>query len=272
MKDNKLIEKEFKKNYLSCLKKIKVNKNKNFYLVSNLKKIGRLKIKKDKKINILLDGINEAAGKNCTIFSPSASMNLINTNIVFDPKNTPSHKMGPLAEIIRKKSQYRSLHPYWSVCGYGKNAKILKNVSTHSYAYGSPWTKFLDLDVLQINIGIHPSKAVTLIHHVETLCGVPYRYTKEFSHKIKYKNKIIQKKFYMSVRYKSSRIEKRKKLNEHYFNILKNQNKLKEVKLKSGIKIWSFKMSDFFKVASNLFQKNIYNYLEKEPILKPYSK
>ena len=71
---------KFKKNYLSCLKKIKVNKNKNFYLVSNLKKIGRLKIKKDKKINILLDGINEAAGKNCTIFSPSASMNLINTN------------------------------------------------------------------------------------------------------------------------------------------------------------------------------------------------
>ena len=43
-----------------------------------------------------------------------------------------------------------------------------------------PWSKFLDLDVLQVNIGIHPSKAVTLIHHIETIFGVPYRYTKEF--------------------------------------------------------------------------------------------
>ena len=36
------------------------------------------------------------------IFSPSASMNLINSEIVFDLKNTPSYKMGPLAEMIRK--------------------------------------------------------------------------------------------------------------------------------------------------------------------------
>ena len=27
----------------------------------------------------------------------------------------------------------------------------------------------LELDFLQLNIGMHPSKAVTLVHHVETL-------------------------------------------------------------------------------------------------------
>tara|TARA_B100000242_G_C43025772_1_gene477608 strand:- start:566 stop:1384 length:819 start_codon:yes stop_codon:yes gene_type:complete len=272
MERKNTIEKEFKKNYLYCLKKININKNKNIYLVSNLKKIGRVKIPKNKKIKLILDGIEKVVGKNGTIFSPSASMNLVNSDVLFDLKNTPSYKMGPLAEMIRKKSKFRSLHPYWSICGYGKNANILNDVSNHSYAYGSPWSKFLDLDVLQVNIGIHPSKAVTLIHHIETIFGVPYRYTKEFSHKIKSKNKIVLKKFYMSVRYKNSDIEKKKKLNEHYFKILKKQNKLEEIKLISGIKIWAFKMRDFFDVSSNLFKKNLYNYLEKEPRSKPYAK
>ena len=76
----------------------------------------------------------------------------------------------------------------------------------------------------------------------------------------------------MSVRYKNSDIEKKKKLNEHYFKILKKQNKLEEIKLISGIKIWAFKMRDFFDVSSNLFKKNLYNYLEKEPRSKPYAK
>ena len=53
---------------------------------------------------------------------------------------------------------------------------------------------------------------------------------------------------------------------------LKKQNKLEEIKLISGIKIWAFKMRDFFDVSSNLFKKNLYNYLEKEPRLKPYAK
>ena len=40
-------------------------------------------------------------GKNYTIFSPSASMNLCNTNKPFDLYKTPSYQMGPLAEFLR---------------------------------------------------------------------------------------------------------------------------------------------------------------------------
>ena len=86
MKRKNTIEKEFKKNYLYCLKKININKNKNIYLVSNLKKIGRVKIPKNKKIKLILDGIEKVVGKNGTIFSPSASMNLVNSDVLFDLK------------------------------------------------------------------------------------------------------------------------------------------------------------------------------------------
>ena len=130
-------------------------------------------------------------------------MNLCNTSIPFDIKNTPSDKMGAFAEYIRKLSDsVRSNHPFWSVSGIGKDANILKNVSKHAFGVESPWSHFLDMDVKQLNLGLHPSKAVTLIHHIETIYGVPYRYTKEFNHPILKNGKIIKDYFYQSVMFR----------------------------------------------------------------------
>jgi aminoglycoside 3-N-acetyltransferase len=69
----------------------------------------------------------------------------------------------------------------------------------------SPWSKMLELDTLQVNIGINPGNAVTLIHHVETVVGVPYGYNKEFLHPIKRGSKTTMEKFYLSVRFKKYR-------------------------------------------------------------------
>ncbi len=108
-------------------------------------------------------------------------MNLCNTDIPFNLKETPSHEMGSLAEYLRLlPDAHRSLHPFWSISGSGPNAKLLQTVSKHAYGIGSPWSILLDLNARQINFGLHPSKAISLIHHIETLVGVPYRYNKEF--------------------------------------------------------------------------------------------
>ena len=211
-------------------------------------------------------------GKNYSIFVPTASLNLCNTKIPFDLVNTPSDKMGPFAEYIRTKNSTRSLHPFWSISGLGKNAKILKKVSKHAYGYGSPWSKMLDLDFLQLNIGMHPSKAVTLVHYVETLIGVPYRYSKVFKHKIKLKNKIYEDNFYQSVFFKEANSQKKIKLNEHFFRELKKKKKLNYAIHSSGLEMWSFKMRDFFNIATEFFIKDIYTYLEFEPNLKKISK
>ena len=53
----------------------------------------------------------------------------------------------------------------------------------------------LSLDTTQLNLGIHPSKAVTLIHHIETIAGVPYRFNKEFKCKIINKSKVKYENF-----------------------------------------------------------------------------
>jgi len=257
---------EFEKDFLFCFKKLKINKNKNIYVTSNLTDISKIRIKKKTKLDLLFKCLSKSMGKNNSIFVPTATLNLCNSKVIFDIENTSSNNMGPFAEYIRlKKKSVRTIHPFWSICGIGYNAKVLKNISKHAYGYGSPWSKMLDLDFMQVNIGIHPSKAVTLVHHIETIIGVPYRYNKSFKHKIKIKNKIYEDFFFQSVFFNKVNSKKKIKLNEHFFNILEKQKKLNYIKHKSGLKIWSFKMRDFFKVATKLFQDDIYTYLEYKP-------
>ena len=254
--------------FKNSFKKLKLDRVENVYVTSNLTSIANLRIPKKDKLSIILNSLKNVMGKNYTIFSPSASMNLCNTKFVFDLKKTPSYQMGPLAEFIRtQKNSTRSLHPFWSISALGKNSKILNNISNHSYAYGSPWSKMLDLDTTQLNLGVHPSRAVTLIHHVETICGVPYRFSKKFNCKIMIKNKINQQDFFMSVFFKNTVINKRIKLNEHFFNQMIKSKKLHYHITSFGLHLWSFKMQDFFKVALKYFVNDIYNYLEFKPDL-----
>lgn len=261
--------KKFEKEFLKCFKKLKINKNKNIYVTSNLSNISNIRIRKQEKLNSIYSCLTNSIGKDFSIFVPSATLNLCNTDIPFDPDNTPSNNMGPFAEFIRKnKKSIRSLHPFWSISGIGDNAKILKNVSKHAYGFGSPWSRMLDLNFLQLNIGIHPSKAVTLIHHIETIIGVPYRYNKLFRHKIIKKNKFYYDDFFQSVFFKKVDSKKKIKLNEHFFDILDKKKKLNYSKHSSGLDMWSFRMQDFFEVATELFQKNMYTYLETKPNFK----
>lgn len=261
-------KKKFSLNIYNLFKKLKLNQNKNLFVTSNLQKLAKIRILKSEKLEIILNNLKKILGKNYSIFTPTATLNLCNTDIIFDLFNSPAHRMGPLAEYIRQKDSTRSIHPYWSVSGIGQYKNLLKNVSKHAYGHKSPWSIMTDLDFTQLNIGMHPSKAVTLIHHIETIMGVPYRFNKEFEHKIKINNKIYSDKFYLSVFYKSTIIKKKQKLNEHFFNEMKKQKKLNyALDKKSGLEMWSFRMNDFFEIATKMIQNNMYSYLEETPDL-----
>lgn len=257
-----------------CMKDLKIHQGDVVYTTGNASKLARSKVKKDDILDSLLTSFESAIGNSGTLFAPSASMNLCNTNIVFDLNDTPSHEMGAFSEYLRKsKHSVRSFHPFWSICGVGYKSDILKNVSRHSYGVGSPWSNFLKLNAKQVNIGVHPSKAVTLVHHLEVITGVPYRYTKEFIHPVKRDHEVVNEPFYMSVMYLESDIKKKIALNEHYFEIMKKENMLKEtIHLPTKVKMWSFKMQDFYEVALDNFINDIYNYLEYPPKVRPYTR
>ena len=247
-------------------KKLKINKARNVFVASDISCLKKLRHKKNDICKTIFDSIKSSLTKNSTIFVPTGTIHLCNTENIFDPNKTKSYKMGTFSEYVRKKrNSVRSLHPYWSISANGFNSKLLKQVSKHSYAEGSPWSIMLDLDTIQINIGKHPSQAVTLIHHMETISGVPYRYNKQFFHKVKLNNKVKKMDFYMSVFFNKIDTQKKIKLNQHYFNKLKKKKKLHSIKNNFGLEIWSFKMRDFYSLVIEEMKKDIFNYLEDKP-------
>ena len=262
---------ELKIELFNCILELGLVKGNNLYITGDMGALGKIRIKKSTKQKIFLNSFTNSIGPDGTIFSPAASMNLCNTDIPFDINLTPSHEMGSLAEYIRKlPHSIRSFHPFWSITGIGPEASKLENVSRHAYGAGSPWSHFLDLDTTQVNMGIDPSRAVTLIHHIETIIGVPYRYTKEFIHPIVYGDKIKYEPFYQSVFYAGSNTKKRVLLNQHYFEKLKSKGLVKTSHHPSGLTFTAFKMRDFYSVAMEFFIDDIYNYLEEPPKIKPY--
>jgi len=271
MNDN-VLPSDFEGDMISCLEDLGIRSNDHVYVTGNLAALGRVRIRKEQKKALLLRAFQDTIGSNGTLFSPAASMNLCNTEVPFDLRMTPSHQMGAFAEYLRKNSEAeRSLHPFWSVSGIGSEAHRLRKVSRHSYGAGSPWSMFLKLDVAQVNIGVHPSKAVTLIHHIETTMGVPYRYTKEFMHPIRYSEDIIIEPYYMSVMYRDTDIQKKALLNEHYFEALERKGLLLESEHQSGLRFWSFKMRDFYETVIEFFIDDMYTYLEQPPSIRPYT-
>jgi|GEM_PF-602343 aminoglycoside 3-N-acetyltransferase len=257
--------------FMDSFHKLGIGSDDNLYINGNLAALGKVRLKKDVKQKILLTAFQKKIGSTGTIFSPSASMNLCNTQIPFDIKNTPSHEMGSFAEYIRLAPEsVRSFHPFWSISALGLNSERLCHVSRNAYGAGTPWEVMLDLDVRQVTFGIHPSRAVTLIHHVETVTGAPYRYIKEFLHPVITKHKIEVQPFYQLVMYKNSQVQKRIRLNEHYFNVLSKKGLFHEVHDKSGLVFYTFKFRDFYNIAVEFFIDDMYNYLEYPPEVRPY--
>jgi len=204
-----------------------------------------------------------------TLVVATGSTSLCNTDKPFDRDKTPS-EYGMLTEYIRKREgSVRSFHPFMSYTAIGKHAKaICGDVSRHSFGFETPKARMVDLDTLYVSIGLHPRWTCTIVHHIEMLMGVPYRYTKEFLHPVIRGDKINEELFYLQVWYKQCQIKRNNNVN--IFNhFIGEGHKVKEVQLGRG-KIYSYSMVEFFDSTIKLFKNNIYAYLDKIPETRPY--
>ena len=138
---------QFGKELTQCLADAGISLSDNLYVTGNMGALGKIRINKTLKMDLLLKSFQKNIGIEGTIFSPSASMNLCNTIIPFDLNETPSYQMGAFAEYFRKlPDSVRSNHPFWSISGLGPQSYRLKQVSRHAYGVGSPWSIMLELN------------------------------------------------------------------------------------------------------------------------------
>lgn len=205
-----------------------------------------------------------------TLIVPTGSMSLCNTSIPFDIENTPS-EMGILTEHIRRKDgAVRSFHPFDSYTALGKNAmKVCANTSRHSHGPETPEARAIELDAIDISIGLHPRFTCSTVHHIEHVMAVPYRYTKEFIHPVINGGEVKHERYYMCVWYRECDLKRN--YNFKIFQVFEQRYILNSVKVGRGA-IYSYLTTDFYKCAVELFRDDIYIWLDEEPENKPYTK
>ena len=257
-------------NLLACYRDLGVSRGRTVFIASDF---GRMLTdpRADRRtvLEAHLTALREIVGAEGTIVVPTATLNLCHTHIVFDPRTTPSHQIGAFSEFVRRQPEARrSFHPFWSLGALGGRAReLVEDVSRHAFGMESVWSRLIEADSLSLHIGIQPRLSISVIHHIELVCGVPYRYTKEFMHPVQRGEKVSVEPFYHFVRYLESDIVRDK--NRRIFDHFAALGTVSEQPCGRGA-IWSFPLADFYETTRRYLARNLYAWCEEEPSLRPY--
>lgn len=136
-------------------------------------------------INALcLDVLTHLVGSEGTLLAPAYSYTFCRSTAEFpatyDPKTTPS-EIGPFPEFFRKcPGVVRSMDPLFSYAGMGPEVpELFKDLPHTSYGEDCLFSRLRGKNIKICNIGIGTGWAL-FIHHVDWLCGSPFRYDKIF--------------------------------------------------------------------------------------------
>ena len=235
-------------------------KIKNLLITNDMGKFGLIENKKKNETQKELFSIIKKLLPGVTIIVPTANLNLPNTGKTYDSINTPSFKMGSFSEFIRKLPESnRSFHPLWSMSAIGKNSKnIVSDISPHAYSYNSVIDRlFKDEENYFLSIGQHPRFMLPIIHHLEHINEVPYRFEKIFSIKCRENEhkEFEEKKFKLDVLKEKYRENKRAH-NNLIFSNFESKGELLKISF-NNTDIYLFNMIEFFDSTNTLFKKDI---------------
>ena len=233
------------------------------YITGNLVSLGKFEGR-----NILeshYKAVSKAiGGLQGTIVVPTHSFNLVRSNKPFFPTKTVS-ETGALTEYIRKKKgSVRQLHPYSSHTAIGKHAKyICTNNGPNVFGPDSPFDRLIKLNAKFIGFGIQPGITASQVHHAEFMMNVPYRYSKEFTHKIKTKTGFKKKNFYLHVIYKNL-IHWKRDRNKVFFKEFLKKNRIVYKKIGKSY-MYMYSLKKFYETSIECLKKDIYCWLPRKP-------
>ena len=217
-----------------CISKLKIRRRDVVYISGNLINFGKPNPKILSNLaHIFLTNIQKKIKKEGTVVVPTHSFDLVKNKDVFDPRKTLSDTGAFSNYILKLKGAIRQEHPYSSSASIGKMAKyICTNNTRNVYGLDSPFERMINLNAKFISLGLDINKNCSQVHHAEYMMNVPYRYNKEFLHKVKINNKIKNKKFNLFVLYKK------------FVNLKRDENS---------------------KIVNNFLKKDIYCWMRKKP-------
>ena len=257
------------KSIIEAYRNVGLSNGRVVYVTGNFGRLGRYeRNEKSTILNSHLIAIKDIIGEKGTIVVPTHSWKLCNTNKVFDIHSIPS-ETGPFTEYIRQqKDAVRQFHPFSSSTALGKEAvDICMNNSRHVYGLESPFQRMVDRDALYVSVGKPMESTISLVHHIEFLMGVPYRYTKEFLHPCLVDGKVKMMEFYLYVTRKKCEIVRDK--NNKIMDAFNKSYTLNKTTLGRSC-VESLSTADFYQSTKKVFSKDIYVWLKRPPLNRPY--
>jgi aminoglycoside 3-N-acetyltransferase len=201
----------------------------------------------------VINALIKVLGNEGTLIVPRFNFDFSTYGITWDVRSTPSH-MGIISEFARKDPRSRKVfHPIYPFSIIGKHAnELVQHRYKGGYSKDSIFNQLLVLDAKIIQID-KVYKSTTIIHHVEEILKVDYKYYKNFTGCVIDENgKKYEDTFNLYVR----------KLDEGYVTdvlpigkILEDEDVMKIDKIGDAT-IWYMKARDVYDCTVKAIQKN----------------
>lgn len=215
-----------------------------------------------------LDALRTVVGKQGTIIVPTHTFYLCNTTEVFDLDLSRSER-GAFTEFVRMQpGAVRQFHPFASLTALGGRAMELCGQTTrHAYGPNTPYDRMLKLGAWGVSVGMPPELTCSVIHHLEQVMAVPYRYTKEFLHPVMRDGQVKEEPFYLFVTYRTCDLDRDR--NKKLFADEELRSACVSAEVGMG-QISGYRLETLEQVALRLMSDDIYHWLAKPPNVRPY--
>lgn len=150
---------------------------------SDLFLLGPINCDKDKILSTYFEAIFNVIGNNGTLVVPAYFYEYARHNKNYDIKNSPvSDELGVFSKYVASlENVYRSTNPVSALAAIGKKASLIcESITGSAYGVDSPWDQLLKCNTKMIFIGVD-LRAMTFIHYVEHMVGVPHIYNKYYT-------------------------------------------------------------------------------------------
>jgi aminoglycoside N3'-acetyltransferase len=150
----------------------------------------------DKFSNLILNLFINKIGKSGNIIIPVFNQKSISSKF-FNRKKSPGESGAFGNFLLKKNYRNRSRHPYVSFLCFGNDLiNFTKIKNQNSEGLNSPWSYMIKKKFDLITIGHHFQKAFSIIHYLERMAKVNYRYDKFFTVNYTDFNGITEKRRY----------------------------------------------------------------------------
>lgn len=169
-------------NYInSNLAKLETSKFDILYVYSDFRELGKYKPSSLSKRDFLRQVVQILLQNVSTVIIPTFTYT---TSGIFDVKSTPT-RLGALnAHFLEESSIVRSEHPLFSFASIGAHSKLIKNVGKSAFGIDSVFERLLSNNVAFLYMGRPVRLGNTMVHYVEQLNNVSYRYEKSFGTRV----------------------------------------------------------------------------------------